>query len=209
MRFRTFAPIAAALATLLVVSACADTDSITAPRSVGQQSALLGDLVDGTVSTVGNILMQPLHRNTPLAAPVTWSFVAGPGGATSSNSATGLTISIPSGALASSVTITVTAVEGTAVAYAFQPHGLQFAKNVRLTQSLRNTQVGLLNLLLLQGGHFDGDAPTFVGPLAFVNETSAAQLNLLGGSMSFPIRHFSGWIAGSGRSARDSESDSQ
>jgi hypothetical protein len=207
MRARTFVPIAAALATLLVVSACADTDSISAPRPVDQQSALLGDVLDGTVSTVGNTLMSPLLRTTPLAAPVTWSFVAGPGGTTSSNGATGLTVSIPSGALSSNVTITVTAVEGTAVAYAFQPHGLQFAKNVRLTQSLRNTQVGLLNLLLLQGGHFDGDAPTFAGALVLVNETSPAQLNLLGGSMSFPIRHFSGWIAGSGRSARDSDSD--
>jgi hypothetical protein len=208
MRARIIAPFAAALVTLLVLSACADMDGISAPRPVNQQSALLGELLDGTVSTVGNTLMSPLHRTTPLAQPVTWSFVAGPYGATSSNSATGLTISIPSGALASNVTITVTALSGTAVAYGFQPHGLQFAKNVRLTQSLRNTNVGLLNLLLLQGGHFEGDAPAFAGPFTLVNETSAAQLNLLGNSMSFPIRHFSGWIAGSGRSS-SSDSDGQ
>jgi hypothetical protein len=208
MRARTVAPIAVAVAGLLVFTACADTGSISGPQRVDQQSALLGELLDGTVSTVGNTLMSPLHRTTALAQPVSWSFVAGPGGATSSNSATGLTVSIPSGALASSVTITVTAIEGTAVAYAFEPHGLQFAKNVRLTQSLRNTRVGVLNLLLPQGGHFAGAEPEYNGPLALVTETSQAQLNLLGNSMSFPIRHFSGWIAGSGRS-HDADTDGQ
>ncbi len=210
MRARLFAPITTAVASLLLLGACADTAGISGPqRGPQQQSALLGELLDGTVTTLGNALMAPLQRRTPLAAPVTWSFVAGPNGATSSNSATGLTVSIPHGALASDVTITVTAIAGAPVAYAFEPHGLQFAKNVRLTQSLRNTRTGILQLLLPQGGHFAGAAPTYAGPLALVTETSPAQLNLLSNTMSFPIRHFSGWIAGSGRSSRDNDTDGQ
>jgi hypothetical protein len=209
MRARILAPIAAITASLFVLGACADGAGISGPKRVQQPSALLGETLDGTVSTAGSILMSPLHRTTALEQPVTWSFVAGPNGVTSSNSATGLTISIPRGALASDVAITVTAIEGTPVAYGFAPHGLQFAKDVRLTQSLRNTRVGLLNILLLQGGHFSGDAPLFSGELALVNEVSPAQLNLLSNSMSFPIRHFSGWIAGSGRSSSDTQADGQ
>lgn len=207
MRTRTLLSVAAALAGIAAFTACSDS-SVTAPHRAGESAALLGE-VEEPVSTVGDVLMSPLRRRTALDQPVTWSFVAGPNGATSSNAATGLTIAVPRGALASSVTITVTAVAGTAVAYAFEPHGLQFARNVVLTQSLRGTTLGALNLLLPQGGHFEGDAPVFSGPFVLVNETSQGWLNLLQNSMSFPIRHFSGWIAGSGRTSTSGDVDGQ
>lgn len=209
MRARALLSFAVVSAGIALFSACSDA-SLTAPRHAGQSAALLGEVVE-PASTVGNVLMSPLHRRTALDQPVTWSFVAGPNGAVSSNWATGLTIAVPRGALGSNVTITVTAVAGTAVAYAFEPHGLQFAKDVVLTQSLRATNLGVLNLVLPQGGHFEGSAPVFSGPFALVNETSPGWLNLLQNSMSFPIRHFSGWIAGSGRTSTSgtSETDGQ
>jgi hypothetical protein len=207
MRARTFAPLAAVLATLLVVSACAETDSISAPRPVNQPSALLGDLLDGTVSTLGNVLVAPVQRKVPLAEPVSWSFSVGSGGATSSNSASGLTIAVPAGAVSQPVTITVTALAGSAVAYRFEPHGLQFARNVRLTQKTSHINFGLLNSLLMQGAHFPGDEPVYTNGLVAVTETVSASLNLLLGNVSFPIRHFSGWIIASGRSDRDSSDE--
>lgn len=190
----------ALLASLVVLPSCADfTSSATDPRRIEAGGALLG----GVTSSIGTALVAPMQRATPLAAPVTWSFTAGPGGATSSNGVTGLTITIPAGALAEEVTITVTALAGAPVAYRFEPHGLVFAQNVSLTQSLSGIEAGLLSTLAPSGAHFEGDAPAYTEGLALVNEIVGAQLDLLGGSVAFPIRHFSGWIVASGRSDGD------
>lgn len=205
MRARAFSLIAASVAALLATSSCADTTGISGPRQAGQQSTLLGGSVDETVSTVETILVAPVHRKVALAQPVSWSFTVGSAGATSSNPATGLTIEIPSGALSRPVTIKVTALAGTAVAYRFEPHGLQFAQDVQLKQKTSLLDLGLVSSLLFQGAHFPGDEPEYIDGLAVVTETVAAQLNLLSGTLSFPIRHFSGWIIASGRSDNDSD----
>jgi hypothetical protein len=155
------------------------------------------------LTDVGSLLVAPVHRRTPLAAPVSWSFTVGAGGATSSNSTTGLTVSVPAGAVSAPVTITVTALAGSPIAYRFEPHGLQFARDVRLVQKTSHLNFGLLNSLFLQGAHFPGDEPVYTNGLAAVTETVFAPLNLLLGNVSFPIRHFSGWIIASGRSSRE------
>ena len=198
MRARFAGIPACLLGGLVVFSACADDSSISAPEAAPR--SVSATALAESAETVESLLMSPVHRLTGLAEPVTWSFTAGPDGVQSSHAATGLTISIPSGALSSNVTITVTALSGTAVAYAFAPHGLEFAKDVWLTQSLDGTEAGAASMVLPQGGHFAGDEPEYVESLAAVTETSVAQLDLVANSMTFPIRHFSGWIAGSGRS---------
>jgi len=204
MRARTLAPIAATIASLLALGACADSTGISGPKPVDQQSALIGGLLDGTVTTLGRVLVAPVHRKVALSQPISWSFTVGSGGATSSNSATGLAIAVPAGALSQPVTITVTALPGTAVAYRFEPHGLQFARDVQLSQKTSKLDLGLLTSLLMQGAHFAGTVPLYTGNgLALVTETAAAQLNLLQGTVSFPIRHFSGWIIASGRSSSE------
>ena len=204
MRARAFQLIAGLSVALAGFSACADTSSLaTAPTGVRSDAQLLGGLLEPTVSSIGSALVAPLDRTTPLAEPITWSFSAGANGAASSNAASGLTIAIPRGALASTVTITVTALPGSAVAYRFEPHGLTFARNVTLTQNLAGTKSGLLSGLLLQGAHFPGDEPVIVDGLALVTETVSAQVNLLTKTASFPIRHFSGWIVATGRSSED------
>lgn len=195
---------AAVLTTMLVlISGCGDTSrlpttpvsSTAAVSSVGQ-SQLLGEVVNELSRT----LVAPLHRTSPLSAPVSWSFVVGPDGATSAHPGTGLTISVPRGALKANVTITVTALAGSEVAYRFQPHGLKFEKRVTLSQSLSGIKGGLLSGLFLVGAHFQGDEPKMVNGLAVVDEIVGAELNLLRTHMSFPITHFSGWIMASGRS---------
>ncbi|HJQ20914.1 MAG TPA: hypothetical protein VJ867_11240 [Gemmatimonadaceae bacterium] len=182
---------------------CSDTTApASAPLSVESKTSndLLG--LGGLLGTLTNLLVPPVTRNTPLPNDVVWTFTAGPDGALSANSAVGLTIVVPPGALASTQTITVTALKGSAVAYGFEPH-LQFDRKVVLTQNLRGTSAGgLLSLnLTLSGAHFDGDAPSYSsGGLAIVSEVVPSLTSLLTKTTSFGVSHFSGWIVASGRS---------
>jgi hypothetical protein len=156
------------------------------------QNTLLGSLTKH--------LIPPFQRKQPLPNDVSWSFYAGPGGATSSNSATGLTVRIPYGALSTSQLITVTAPAGSAVAYSFSPH-LTFNKSVVLTQDLRVTNAGLLSLLL-SGAHFaEDDLVINSDGLALVDEIVSALVNPLTRTVSFGVGHFSGWIVASGKSS--------
>ena len=193
----------AAAATVLM-TACADSTRApaTAPVAPSETSAQLLDGLLGTVTgTVGTLLASPVHRKSALANDVSWSFYAGPLGARSSNPAVGLTVQVPSGALDKTVKITVTALEGTAVAYRFEPH-LEFDRPVVLTQDLTLVNTGLLGSGLLsrfQGAHFEGDRPEMTdGGLAVVTEVVSAIVNLFSKKVSFGVGHFSGWILTSG-----------
>jgi hypothetical protein len=191
--------------TSLVAVACSDA---TGPRTtaadrtlaVAADSANFG-LIDGLLG----LLVSPVKRNTPLANDVSWTFSAGPNGGYTSNSALGISVSIPAGALDNNVTITVTALKGAPIAYRFSPH-LEFEKNVSITQSLKGTSAGLVSSLLLKGAHFPGDAPQYTSTgLAIVDEVVPALLNnlfgLLGRSATFSVTHFSGWLLASGSQA--------
>jgi hypothetical protein len=202
MRKRVSILIGTTIAVALAGTACSDI-SPTAPtlqRTGSASSNLigLGGSGGGLLGTLTSLLIPPVNRTTPLPADVTWSFTAGPGGATSSNSAVGLTIVIPYGALSTTETITVTALAGAPVAYGFYPH-LTFAKKVSLTQNLAGTDVNLLGSLILSGAHFDGDTLELnADGLATVTETVPALLSILTGKATFKVGHFSGWILASG-----------
>jgi len=197
MRMRSAgAVLGCAVATALVISACSDVTAPAAPVPSAQSASLLGGLIGGlTQQTVA-----PITRNTPLANDVSWSFTVGSGGATSSNPAVGLTISVPSGAVSAPTTITVTALKGSAVAYAFAPHGLQFGRNVTLTQKLQGTSAGSELLPQLTGAYFADNDDLLDNGLALVSEVLTGLLNPLTKTFSFPIKHFSGYLVASGRS---------
>ena len=199
MRSRSVgAVLVCAVATGLVFSACTDS-GVTSPVSrvaTGQSS--LGSLL-------GLQPAAPVHRNTPLANDITWSFTVGSGGAVSTNSAVGLTIHVPSGAVSSPTTITVTALKGTPVAYQFQPHGLQFSRKVTLTQKLQGTSAASELLSSLQGAYFPTDEPIIEDGMALVSELLNGLLNPLTKTFSFAIVHFSGYIVVSGRGSGDLE----
>ena len=200
MRKSVSALLGLSVVVVLVVTGCSDT-ATTAPslqRSTTAPSNLLGINLGGTLNTLTSLLVAPVTRNTPLDSDVSWTFTAGPGGATSSNSAVGLTIVVPYGALSSTQTITVTALAGAPVAYRFEPH-LVFNKKVVLTQSLTGTSVGLLGLVVLNGAHFTGDVlDVNADGLVAVDETVPALLTLLTNRATFSVGHFSGWIVASG-----------
>lgn len=209
MRYGVRALIGLATATAVFATACSDsTTSPTATSPVfadtsASNSNLLGGLLGAVTGTVGNLLATPIHRSTPLASDVSWTFTAGPYGAKSSNSKVGLTIYVPPGALDRYVTIKVTALQGTAVAYRFEPH-LEFDRKVTLTQSLSGLEygllgTGLLNLSPFRGAHFEGDRPSYNGDgQALVTEIVGAVLNVFSNTTTFGVDHFSGWIVASG-----------
>ena len=199
------------LATATAVFSTACSDSTTSPTatvpvfadSTATDAQLLGGLLGGLLGTVGNLVATPVHRTTALANDVSWTFTASPYGSYSSNSTVGLSIYVPPGAVDRNVTIRVTALQGTAVAYRFEPN-MEFDRKVVLTQSLQGLRygllgTGLLNLSPFKGAHFDGDEPTYNRDGdALVNEVVSAVLNLLSRNTSFGVDHFSGWILASG-----------
>ena len=187
-----------AVATALVFSACSDV-AVTAPVAPVASEQASSNLL-GLGGLLGLTTVAPITRNTPLANDVSWSFTVGSGGASSSNSAVGLTINVPSGAVSAPTTITVTALQGSAVAYSFEPHGLVFAKKVMLTQKLQGTSVGSQLLPSLTGGYFANDADILGNGLAVVSELLSGLVNPLSKTFSFPIEHFSGYLVASGRS---------
>ena len=190
------------VAAAIAISACADVTAPAAPVASGQSAQILGGLVEGLSLTQ---TVAPITRTTPLASDVTWSFTVGSGGATSTNPAVGLTVSVPSGAVSAATTITVTALKGSAVAYSFAPHGLQFGRNVILTQKLHGTSAGSQLLPQLTGAYFANDDDLLDNGLALVSEVLTGVLNPLSKTFSFPIKHFSGYLVASGRGDRSSE----
>ena len=203
--------LALAFSAAAVGSACTDT---TAPSSTpvtsgpqASQQALLGGLLGTLTNTLSTLLVAPVTRNTPLADDVTWSFTAGPAGAVSTNPGVGLTIVVPPLALSRTLTITVTALEGSALAYKFEPHGLVFSRKLTLTQDLRGTSAGgllggLLSTTSLSAAYFATDRLETTGDgLAKVTEILPALTSVLTKTVSFGVEHFSGYIVASGRGA--------
>lgn len=190
-----------AVATALVISACSDA-GVTTPVAPVASEQIAPNLLGGLLSLT---TVAPITRNAPLANDVSWSFTIGSGGAMSSNSSVGLTISIPSGAVSSPTVITVTALKGSAVAYSFAPHGIQFSRNVILTQELQGTSVGTQLLPVLSGGYFANDEDLLDNGLALVSEVLSGLTNPLTKTFSFPIEHFSGYLVATGRGSRNAE----
>jgi len=174
-----------------------------AVQPLASPSNLVGAVKDHSLTS---LLIAPVQRSTPLPSDVTWSFQVGSGGATSSNSDVGLTVTVPAGAVSENVQITVTALAGQPVAYRFEPHGLQFGRNVYLTQDLNHTTLGLLSGLLLRGAYFATDSLELsTDGLAIVTEIIGAATNPLTRTTTFPIQHFSGYILASGRDSTEQQ----
>jgi hypothetical protein len=189
-----------ALSLLLLVS-CTTSDAPSAPNRAASHGLLSGIVGNSTTS-----LVAPIGRVTALPADVSWSFVAGPDGAESTNAALGITITIPRGALASTQLITVTAPAGRAIAYEFSPH-LTFAVPVQLTQALRGTAAGLTGRLLTAGHFTTGGLSLSSAGLTAVDEAVPVVVDLLSGAAHFNVGHFSGWIIATGRDDGSDSSD--
>ena len=177
----------------LASTACSN-DSLTAPE-MSAAPALRGDLVS-TINAVSSTLISKtaLLRSKPIASPITRSLTVSNTGGVISIPEAGVTLTIPKGAIgATPITISVTALPGSAVAYHFEPHGTKFLSKITLTQDLSGTAWFSNNKLKLGGGYFADDSQiNLLTGKSLLNEllpvsTSGAKLNL-------DISHFSGYM---------------
>jgi len=148
---------------------------------------------------LGPLLVNVLQRGAPLGREVTAAATIGEAGGTIRIPEAGFSITFPAGAVHEPVEIRATALAGRNVAYRFEPHGLVFDREPVITQDLG--AVGALSRLLglqVEGGYFT-DESLLAGGTGVVLETRPAQMDLLRMRMSFGIKHFSGYLASSGR----------
>jgi ZU5 domain len=193
---------ALAALSLTLFAACSNepTNVPSSPLAVAPTAAPSADLLGGLTGLVNKLLsvVVGVQRNTPLASSITVTQTIGSAGGSISIPEAGVTVTVPSGALASSTVITMTARAGSLLAYDFAPHGVTFAKPLVFTQSLSGTNASLLTAPLLQLGYYsDPSLLTAVGGL--VSELLSGNVNLLSWTFTSKIPHFSGYIVAVGR----------
>ena len=179
----------------------------------GEQALLVSPQVPGApplgvVETPGGALVHPVTRQQAMATEVSWSFDVDASGTTLHHPGTGLTITVPAGAVAGPTHITVFALRGAALAYRFEPHGLQFAQPIQLTQSLHGLLLGAASQPIprLFAGYFADDSlTTDASGNARVIEILPVQIDVRAHNVVLFVRHFSGYTVAS--AASDSTSD--
>jgi hypothetical protein len=184
----------AILVAAAIVIACGSERALVSPR-------LDGALPLGVVADTAGAAVLPVQRQTALAKAESWSFDVGPAGTTVRYPSVGLTIFVPPGAVPATTHITVVCLKGEPIAYRFEPHGLQFAAPLQLTQSLRGTKLPLRNLgnAQLLAGYFASDSlesDAATGGVK-VREILPILIDVKGQSAILSIRHFSGYTVAS------------
>lgn len=133
-------------------------------------SELLGGLLGGILRSLTETVKGVLDPNGIPVAPVKWaashtnqersvSGTIGYWGGSLSIPGSDFTITFPVGALSKSTTITIISDASGFVSYDMQPHGLQFAKPVIVTQRLRHTEANNLPAdAKLFGAYFEDES---------------------------------------------------
>lgn len=179
----------------------------------GDQALLVSPRVDGApplgvVDDPAGAFVHPVPRALALDREESWSFDVDVGGTSVRHPSTGLTITVPAGAVAGPTHITVTALRGAPLAYRFEPHGLQFASPIQLTQELRDLKLADRRHTVPQifGGYFTGDslATDDATGNARVFEILPVQIDVGAQTAILFVRHFSGYTVAS--AAADSTS---
>ena len=194
------AGILAALSFTLFAACSSEPTSAPSSPLATPAAAPSADLLGGLTQTVNKLLTAVLgvQRKTPLASSITVTKTIGSAGGTLSIPQAGVTVTIPSGALASNTVITMTARAGSLIAYDFAPHGITFAKPLVFTQSLAGTNASILTAPLLALGYYsDPSLLSSVGGL--VSELLSGNVNLLSWTFTSKIPHFSGYMVAVGR----------
>ncbi|HEX5871075.1 MAG TPA: hypothetical protein VFY65_11690 [Longimicrobium sp.] len=135
-----------------------------------------------------------LQRSEPLLHNFAATALIGRGGGTIRIPEAGFSITFPPNSVREPTTVSVTALEGSAVAYTFEPHGLVFNRTPVITQELRGTEAFRDPLLVLglEGVYFP-DETYLSGLTAIIRETRPTLVDLLGWRMRFDVQHFSGY----------------
>jgi len=113
----------------------------------------------------------------------------------------GARLVVPQGALSENVTISVTRLAGSIVAYEFEPHGLRFAVPARIEQPTDHTNLhGIGSVWKLTGAYFESvNSLNQDRGTATVTEFEPTFLSWDKKWIKFRIEHFSGYLVSSGR----------
>jgi hypothetical protein len=146
-------------------------------------------------------------RTTPLANDVVVTKTIPSGGGGIAVPGTDFQLQVPNDAFSgTSMTITIRAYAGNAVAYDFEPHGTVFLKPLKAVQQLGHTNWKTFDL---PAGYYpDWAGAYFADPSqintttgeALVNEFMDGGLSVGGATMTWSIPHFSGYMVSTGRS---------
>lgn len=201
---------------LTIVAAGCASDQLTAPPPTTQTAqasgSLLGGLlggvvglVGGVVTLVGNLLVPAVQRSSTLSSDVVVSQTIDSRGGSISIPKAGMRITFSPGAVSAPTTVTVTANAGQYIAYSFEPHGIQFAAPVVISQDMSN--INTSNYGSLMGGYMANGITDLDPSTGTVNVTEqypvVSSYGWLNGRFvpitSFTIKHFSGYILTGGR----------
>lgn len=189
----------ALVAAAFTIAACSDQVAPTAPSSRAlavRPTESSGDTnpLSSSLQTITAVQWYPTHdtQQTYVA-----SRRIGAAGGTLSIPEADFTITFPAGALAGDTTITITAQSGPYVSYDMQPHGIQFAQPVLVTQGLLNTYAyrNPVSGLLLFGAYLPTDDLLGAGGVLTGAEiqTSKTQYAFVPGQL-FPVPVVERWI---------------
>lgn len=189
---------AIALGAISLVSASCGEPTAPAAHSAAP-SALLG-LPSGLGGGVGNLIdttVSSLQYAVPLLGDISRSATIGPDGGTIEIPATGFRLDVPKNAVLAPTTITVTAVQGSTVAYEFQPAGITLNKRLIVTQGLGPTTLvsGVLGASF-EGAYFTSRDDLHADGTALVHELEPTTVDLTSLAVRFSIGHFSGYLVG-------------
>jgi hypothetical protein len=153
------------------------------------------------------VVVNVLQRSEPLLHNYAAAGLIGRGGGIIRIPEAGFSITFPPNAVPEPTTVSVTALEGSAVAYTFEPHGLVFNRTPVITQELRGTEAfrNLTLVLGLEGVYFP-DETYLSGLTAIIRETRPTLVDLLAWRMRFEVQHFSGYSVSTRRSGYISSS---
>ena len=187
------------------LAACADaptgpSSALSVAPSAARQAFVAGP---HAVVSSATTLALTLTRTTALPSDISASTTVTSAGGTLTLGQTGLTVRFPAGFVAKPTTFTVTARHGNAVAYDFSPAGT-FSAPVTITQQLAGTNWRQVpDLSTVRGGYLQnwsqlvdnaqGDQDN-QGSSAYVNEFMPATVSPSAGTISFAVRHFSGYL---------------
>lgn len=173
-----------ALAALAACGVDRPTEPVTLAPATPNQSLV------GTLTA-----LRPLQRRVPLRTDITVSAVIGAAGGTLAIPSAGFELRVPPGAVNAPTNFSVTALEGQAVAYEFEPHGVTFNRELRATQDLSVSRNVLALSPLLKAGYFAERwqiSPS--GTSALVSEIFSGVVNARLTEFRWGIPHFSGYI---------------
>jgi hypothetical protein len=194
------------LSAILAASACGDRELTTpTPPAVGSTAPSVQAATQSRIVAAVRIL----KRTKALKTAVTTSALIGPAGGRLSIPEAGVEVDFAPGAVDKATRITLTATEGTDVAYEFQPHGLKFSALVVVRQDLKKTTAESDAPLAasLQGSYFEGSlAANLIGThdvYSHIKEGRSARVNAAGQFLEFTIEHFSGYMLSTGLVAVD------